>query len=442
MSEDQKKDNQVVRHKVSKGLWLLLALMVLRFLFPFFSNPVDHLFADTLHHWLAAEHLLAPTVMDAINPKAYQVYMFVLRLVSQDNAWVIAFFTGALCASLPYLWYRAARELMGQKAALAVGLLVASCPSLWTIYAYFMNETLLLNLMGLATWMSLRALRKQTMGAFFVAVLFWVLAMHTRAVAAPFAVLFILVMMWKQRQWLKQILLVMVVGASCIVPAGLHSYQTLHIFAPLGYTKIAEIYRKHGSVGVEYKTYAHEGAEKEGHLFMGPNVYGRNIGAPFFAFASDRDVGFCRWEVDLSKGRVDWDAALAKIDYGSEKYWRDVKENMLFFFLGYSWPEVPVPMWKLREGAKEQVNYPAEIESYHLHYRWLWGMFVLLMVVMVWRMPFGMAKLMVMGTLLLIGAFILQDVGLVTGRFRKPFEPFILLSVVAVLCARKGKRKG
>lgn len=434
------------------ALWVLFGLMGLRFVFPFISNPVDHLFADTMHHWLSAEHLLAPTVMDAINPKMYQLYLFVLRGISQDNAVVIAFFTGLLCASLPYFWYRAAREILPKMAAIVVGLLVATCPTLWTIYAYFMNETLLLNLMGLAVWMSLRAMRKQTLWAFAVAVLCFVLAMHTRAVALPFAVFFIVLMVGKN--WLvsrekraeamgklmKQGVVTVLLVVVCAVPASLHSHLTLKLYAPYGYTKIAEIYRKHGSVGVEYKTYAHEGAEKEGHLFMGPNVYGRNIGAPFFEFKSDRDVGFYRWEVDLSKGRADWDAALAKIDYGSEKYWRDVKENALFFFLGYSWPEVPVPMWKLREGAKEQVDYPAIIEQYQLHYRWLWGVFVLVMLALVWRMPMGIAKLLVMGTLLLTLMFIMQDVGLVTGRFRKPFEPFILLSFVAVLTARKGKK--
>ena len=141
---------------------------------------MDHLFADMLYHWNAGKHLFNPSVMDAINPKFYQLYMAILREVSGDNRYVIALVTGGLCASLPWLWYKACREFMDKWQALVTAVLIAGCPTLWTVYGYFMNETLLLNMMALATWMSLRAGRKRTGWAVAVAVICWVLAVHTR----------------------------------------------------------------------------------------------------------------------------------------------------------------------------------------------------------------------------------------------------------------------
>ena len=50
---------------------------------------------------------------------------------------------------MPWLWYRAARELFSREKALSVALFIALCPSFFFIYRVFMPETVMLPMLGL-----------------------------------------------------------------------------------------------------------------------------------------------------------------------------------------------------------------------------------------------------------------------------------------------------
>ena len=134
-------------------------LLVLRLLYPVLSSPLDHLFSDPLRHWDNGRFFLHPTLMGSNDPYLYQLWLFVLQRVARWSHAGISLGTGLLCALMPYGWYRALRELVPKHVALFGAVLMAVLPDFLGIYAYFMNETLLLSLMGFAFWLTFRARR-------------------------------------------------------------------------------------------------------------------------------------------------------------------------------------------------------------------------------------------------------------------------------------------
>ncbi|HEY2418756.1 MAG TPA: hypothetical protein VGH84_12610, partial [Steroidobacteraceae bacterium] len=169
--------------------WLFGSVLLMRLLYPFFSSPLDRLFSDPARHWDNALHFLHPSVMGSGDPYLYQLWLFGLQqLAGQSTAWILLG-CGVLCASMPYGWYRALREFLPVSWALAGGALFALVPSFLGMYGYFMNETLLMSLTGFAFWLTLRARRKGTLGAFVTACALWLAVMFTRVVLSPIALL-------------------------------------------------------------------------------------------------------------------------------------------------------------------------------------------------------------------------------------------------------------
>jgi hypothetical protein len=144
-----------------KSLQRLFGLLLLaRLLYPFFNSPLEHLFSDPLRHWENGARFLHPGIMGGIDPFLYQLWIYGLRCVAQGAAPAVSLGCGILCAAMPYGWYRALRELQTRDRALIGALIVGLIPESVGLYAYFMNETLLLSLLGFCFWITLRSNRK------------------------------------------------------------------------------------------------------------------------------------------------------------------------------------------------------------------------------------------------------------------------------------------
>jgi len=404
--------------------WLTL---ILRFIFPFFFNPMDNLYGDSLYHWESGKNLLNPKVIDGIDPKLFQLYTAILFLISQENYYIVAFVTGLLCASMPFFWYKAIREISSRNISLIAAIIISLCPTLLFIYGYFMNETILLNMMAIASWMTLRALRKKDNKSFIYAVLFLILASLSRSIAIPLMLAGILFLLYKSEEKLKKSFFVVIIMISLLIPAGIHSYKAINIFAPFGYHGLIEIYRKSGSLGLSCKT------EKDNYLMMGNAIPGKQPLEPLYTYNSPRSKDFYQWSINTENGRKDWEKTLKSIDYGLDNYLLDTKENILFFLFGYSWPETSVPSWKLRDVATNPAIYPNILNGYLENYRWLWSIYIIIMFVGIFIVSNKTYKIFILGTFVYIAALILQDTALVTGRFRKPLEPFIIISMIFTL---------
>ena len=208
-------------------------LLLARLLFPFFDSPLSHLYSDPQRHWDNGEMFLNPGIMGSSDPYLYQLWLFCWRWLANSHPPVIMLSCGLLCAAMPLGWYRALRELLPRSWALAGATVIGLMPESISLYAYFMNETLLMALLGFCFWLTLRAWRKRTAAAFALACIAWVCAALTRTVAVPMAVICVGSLWIMQPQRLPRALIGAVIAAALLIPAGLHAQRNLGYFCLL-----------------------------------------------------------------------------------------------------------------------------------------------------------------------------------------------------------------
>ena len=122
----------------------------------------------------------------AIARRLSRLYIGALGKLTLKYAVLVAYFTSLLSLVGPWLWYRFLRELVRDRdLALAGGVVLAALPSWSAIYSYFMQETLMLPLLGAALWATWRARRKGDVAGFVVAVGAWLAAGLTRGICLP-----------------------------------------------------------------------------------------------------------------------------------------------------------------------------------------------------------------------------------------------------------------
>ena len=194
-------------------------ILAARLLFPFFDSPLSHLYSDPQRHWDNAHLFLQPNILGSNDPYLYQAWLFAVRWITDDYPPGVLLACGLLCAVMPLGWYCALRELLPESWALAGAFVIALLPESFSMYAYFMNETLLMTLLGFCFWLTLRSHRKRTLLAYTLATIAWTCAAMTRTVALPMACGSMAVLWFMQPQRLVKGTLSAVIAAIVIVPA-------------------------------------------------------------------------------------------------------------------------------------------------------------------------------------------------------------------------------
>lgn len=400
--------------------WLLGAALLLRLLFPFFDPPTSHLFSDPGRHWENGLYFLHPNIMGSGDPFLYQLWIWLLQQASARQPALILAGCGALCALMPYGWYRALKELLPRAWALGGALLIALVPAFLGIYAYFMNETLLLTLTGFAFWFSFRAQRKRSVGAFVLACALWLAAGFTRSVALPMALLCLLCLWLPQPGKLPKSVFGVLLLLALAIPAGLHGKVSLGYFAPFGNLYLNEAYGASGD-----KNIAIDFGPKGRYQFGSPSFYNPSFW-PFSSWLTARE-GTASIVVDLAKGRTDWIAERERMRRERTfPAWRDRWENFLFLSFAQSWPD----------------NDRGSITGWLTVWtRWVW--FPLVLVV-----AWGAAKGRFRGREWLLPAcalgmylyLALQHESVMEARFRKPLDPIFLAAAVVMVYRRPRRR--
>jgi SAM-dependent methyltransferase len=386
-----------------------------RLLFPFFDSPLTHLFSDPARHWSNGARFMFPDLIGAGDPFLYQLWIYLLRAASDDDAPTIVLSCGLLCAAMPYGWYRALRELLPRAQALTGGLIIGLVPAFIGIYAYFMTETLLLTLTGFAFWATFRAARKQTLAAFALASAFWVCALFTRSIALPMAAL-CLGMLWiTQRQRVAKAGIALAAFGLMALPAGLHVRSTLGFFAPLGNLYLSQIYSASGKHDISIDAGVLGGWGFGTPSFYNPTFY------PFSDWTTDRR-GTAAIRIDVARGRASWLEQKQRVT--AERtfpWWRQYQENLLYLLFGQSWPD----------------NDPNALSGLATVWtRWLWPPLMLLVAWGVVRRGFrGREWLLPACALGMLLSLAVQRDGIIEGRYRKPIDP-VLLAAAIVLCCR------
>jgi hypothetical protein len=389
------------------------AVLVMRLLFPFFNSPLAHLFSDPLRHWNNGMNFLHPDLMAGDDPFLYQAWLAALQWVSRgSDAW-INFGCAVLCVLMPYGWYRALREILPKTWALAGAILIGLWPSTLSMYGYFMNETLLLALTGMAFWATFRTRRKGTAGAFALASFIWICAAFTRTIAIPLALLNVVYVLLMQPNKVRNAGIAGCLLALLLVPAAWHSRAGVGFVAPFGNLYLNEIYAASGTRDITI-----EAGAAGGYVFSSPSFYNPSF-YPFSGWISDRS-GVFDIHVDLSRGSSDWRAELKRARaQRTYSRWQQRRDDFLFLLFAQSWPD------------NDRSTLSGWLSVWN---RWLWLPLVLCVALGVTRGWYhGREWLLPMCGL---GAFLLlaiQSEGTMEGRFRKPLEPVFLAAAVVML---------
>ena len=413
---------------VAQGLPLLLlrVMFAVCLVFRFWYvtghlGPMHSIQNDWGRHYYNGVHLFdAPEFMGGVDPKLFQLWIWIIHTLSGEEVWLMNGFTGLLCAVMPYVWYRAARELFSLPVALVLGIVISLSPTFFVIYSYFMNETLLLPMLGLALWMTLRAGRLRTRKNFIIAVICWVLALHARMTVLPLMLLSVFWLVGFQQRKLRslgQALLVLVV---LTIPAAIQSYRVLGSFSPFQFSLLNAIYFKNGSI---LHNYYFVGDKYAGSYSWSSPSYYMNVLEPFGDFHTYRTRENPPVIIRMEKGDADFSAEYERLkeEYTTYALLNDVYENMVYLFVSGSWPDSG--SW-----------YDDWFFRANFNMRWFWTGLMVVVVVVGPFVPLREKRALVMVmTLALIFTLCAQQLGIMEGRYRKPLEPLLLFSAAAML---------
>lgn len=377
-------------------------------------NPIHNIFSDPQRHWEQGTDVLRYDPMSQTDPVFYQLFISVLAKLTLKIPALVAFYTILLSALTPWIWYRFLRLLQpSKKAALAGWAALSLVPNWISIYGYFMQETLLLPLLGAALYCTWRCKIKQTTASFVIMLLIWIAAGLTRGVAIPMAAVASIWLWSVQDKKIEKAAWGLVLFSITMGPLIYRSYQIMHIFAPHGVGHMNMIYAKSGARSIEMQ-YEREGA-RWGYIFQSPAAEAKPF-EPFSDWQSGR-TGRVYAYVNIDKGFEDWQTELDKHELSLSKYLWMTQDNFILLFFTESWPDSNRARWL------GEVNYQL---------RWLW--FVLGIVALGWSIAQRKhLKGQMLFPSLILAWFVVQvllPISVNEGRYRMPFNGLIIAQLV------------
>jgi len=401
--------------------------LLFRFLFPFLYSPMEQLWSDPARHWHNGLRFFSnPQFMNGVDAKFYQLFMWAMAQTLVLHPQIILVISGLLCAASAYVWYKAAREVLTKTPALIVAIIIALHPSLLNIYSYFMNETVAILLMGLGVWLTLRTRRKGTPQAFLLACFIWVLAVHTRSSLIPAALLSVCFMLpFVKTEKLKAIFISASVFAMITGASAVYTYNILSRFSPFMVTAPTQAYHYSGA-----RSYQLNILDEAIYGWSSPTLDSRPL-LPFSNYGTYRNEAnppqyvFTFRKMD---GAAVWDAEIKRLKaaYSWEHRFKDILDNVVFFTVGGSWPDAS-------RGHDDR-----SIWMINHTLRWTWPLIIIAVLLLFPFLRLREEAAYVVGLLFAITLLMyLQQTGVMEGRYRKPFEPLLILAVPVVWQAIK-----
>ncbi len=404
-------------HSVCYLLIVLGSLVQVWYIFTY--NPVYHIFSDPARHWEQGIDVLRRDLMALTDPIGYQLYVAVLAKFTLQLPGLVAYCTSILALLAPWLWYRFFRELQSSKGlALAGWAFLSLLPSWTAIYGYFMQETLMLPLLGAALWATWRCRRKGDAASFGLMVFFWIAAGLTRGIAIPMAAVVCTWLWLGQDLKIKKALWSSLIMLAIMGPLTYRAYQTVGHFAPHGMGHLNVIYAQSGKKVIDIDVAG------VGRWWFGSPSTGAQPFAPFSDWKTRR-TGTVQVKVDLQEGMRDWQAAMDDVDMSWSDYLWITKESLIFLFFAESWPDNNMARFIDQAGSAT---------------RWIWAPLLLLIVLALiidgrrfrgqWMLPAVIAAWFVVQALV--------PIAISEGRYRKPVEGLLVAQVLLWLAMRRG----
>jgi len=402
--------------------WIFACVLVCRFLYPFYFNPVDQLWSDFKAHWEIGADLLSPHYGNGTDPKAYQVWIYVLRkLAADNNRSIISLITGLLCASLPYFWYRALREFCTRKTGLLYAILLGAHPSFLVMYGYFMIETVVLPATALAMWMTFRSARKQTLSSCMIAVVCWLITGFTKQMMVPVACIGMAYLLSFQPRKFQTFCGMVGLFTVFALPAGWHTYKAMGSVSPFGYAGRENINRDSGHTSFGLDMWDTRTGERWSYGWSSSSFYINPL-EPLGNYTSYRIKSPYIVTIDLAHGMQDWDITIREAAQQHTFYERlkDIYENAIYFMFGPSWPD-----------SDMHPGRPLHFLNWQLRWVFVFCITAILAFTPVCRMERPKMFITCIAFVMIL-LMLFQQTGVMEGRYRKPLEPFILLGTIFI----------
>jgi hypothetical protein len=394
-------------------------------------NPAAQIWSDMARHWQAGIRPLDAGPMSLIDPVGYQLYLAAMAKLTLGSPLLVAYWTALLSVTGPWLWYLFLRELLpGKNWALAGWAMLAALPSWAGIYSYFMQETLMLPLLGAALWATWRARRKGDSASFAIAVAAWLAAGLTRGICLPLGAVAMGTLWFQQDGKLAKSALAACLLAVVFAPLAGRSWSGAHLVSPHGIGGLAHLYLVAGtrSMAVDFTRSA--GRERWHYEFVSPSMNHAPL-APWSNWPRPRE-GDTRFSIDLDKGAADWRAARDGLPaWQGERAVRLTAENLVHLFVGPSWPDADIE-GKLRR----------DVGQWSYWMRWLWAPLTIACLaglVLRWRRQRDWLLPALLGTWILVQGVL--PLSLNEGRYRKPFEGLLIAQCLALVAGTRPRRR-
>ncbi len=299
-------------------------------------NPIHQIWSDPQRHLEQGIDTLRNDPMSMTDPILYQLYIGAIMKLTLKIPALVAFYTCLLAIVGPWIWYCFFRELQSDKLSALAGWAVLSIMPAWIgIYGYFMQETLLIPVLGLALHSTWRCRRKATLSTFALMVLLWAFAGLTRGICIPMAAVATLWIWFAQGGKLPRVIAALAVLGLILGPLTYRSLSAVNIFAPHGIGHLNMIYTKSGKREI-YIRYHREGAHWR-YVFQSPAMMTPPL-EPLSDWTSARE-GKEFVTIDIDEGSRDWVKALSQHSWDTQKYLWLAGENLIFLFCSQSWPD-------------------------------------------------------------------------------------------------------
>lgn len=416
---------------------LLLALLTLacgyRIGLVFQYNPLGDIWSDPARHWYLGVRPLDTQPMAAIDPIGYQIYVGVLAKLTVHSPLLVAYWTALLSLSGPWLWYRYLRELLPSRDwALAGWVILAALPSWSAIYSYFMQETLVLPLLGAALWATWRCRRKRDTRSFLLAVAVWMFAGLTRGICIPLGAVAMTWIWLAQEDKLKKAVFSIAILLAVLGPLAGRSWSLARLVSPHGIGQLAHLYYRAGVASMEIEFTRNSGRERWSYTIVSPSVNHAPL-APFSEWKGRRE-GRSKLLIDLDAGPRDWQAALDSLPrWDLERVTWMTYENIVQFLFAPSWPDSNLEHDPGRTIGK--INYWS---------RWIWAPLIVICALatfILWRRRRERLLPALLLTFFLV--HVIFPLATFEGRYRKPFEGLLIAQclLLAAGARRSSKRE-
>jgi hypothetical protein len=408
-------------------LLLLLAACALRVWLVFRYNPLDHITSDAARHWDAGVNALSGSPMTLIDPVMFQIYLGILAKLTLKVPLLVAYWTALLSLSGPWLWYRFLRELLPSRDwALAGWVLLAALPSWSAIYSHFMQETLMLPLLGAALWVTWRCRRKADKASFVLAIGVWLIAGLTRGICIPLAAVAMTWLWFAQGDKLAKAATSLALLLVCLAPLAARSWARTGLIAPHGIVNFAPLYFRAGTASISFD-FKRGDRVVATYRFDSPALQHPPF-EPFSDWRTRREWN-AHFAIDLNAGSRDWIAASESLPpWTLDRLAWLTGENFVHLFFSQTWPDTDL------ERGIGKANY---------WLRWIWAPLAVLCLVVTlksWRRQRERLLPALLLTWFVVQGLLPLSVG--EGRYRKPFEGLLIAQcLLLAACGRGAARR-